>query len=223
MNEQEINNKPNIIQTAQATITVAEFEALKNKNANIALDDAVKSKIIDAQMRSDANERAVREPIPAVVDDVFDNTPLTVKTSRGEVVIRPMVAYDINIFKLINSPFYRIMVETITDENRKARLFAEDEEWYELVYQFTHPAHEVYKLFKRGPEVYKDTVMESIACAYSPADVVLLRDSVMLHIFKVNMTRVAFEASAPTAEPPQDTTKYATPELAAQVAEVKKN
>src|ERR1035437_1578000 len=54
-------------------------------------------KIEEAQMESMANERATREPLPGAYNNAFTTEPLTVKTSIGDVVIRPMVSYDINI------------------------------------------------------------------------------------------------------------------------------
>ena len=168
--------------------------------------EATKPKIEEAVMHSLSNERASREPLPSVAETLFDNNPLTVKTSIGEVVIRPMVAYDINIFKLINSPFYRIMLGDKTNENDPNQLFADDEESYELIYQFTHSPKETYKLFKNGKEVYKDKVIEEVACVYNPSDAALLVEQIMQHIFHVQLAKVNFDAPSQDNDGKTETT-----------------
>lgn len=153
-----------------------------------------KPKTEEAIMESLSNERASREPLPGPAEFIFNNDPLTVKTSIGEVVIRPMKAYDINIFKLINSPFYRVIMNDI--ENGQSSMFTTEEESYELIYQFTHPCKDVYQLFKRGPEVFRDVVIEEVAFVYNPQDAALLVEKIMSHIFQVNMARTNFDVAA---------------------------
>jgi hypothetical protein len=149
------------------------------------------AKIEEAKMASMANERASREPLPGPASKIFNTESLTVKTSIGEVTIRPMVSYDINIFKLINSPFYSILMgDTIKTEANQ--LFTTEEESYEMIWQFTHSCKEAYNLFKKGKEAYRDKVMEDISFVYNPADAVMLVEKIMQHIFNVNMARVDF-------------------------------
>ena len=162
--------------------------------------DANKDKIEEAVMESAANERASREPLPGPAGDIFETEPLVVKTSQGDVTIRPMVAYDINCFSKINSPFYRILMgdtKTMKDTNN---LFTTEEESYELVYQFTHPCKEIYKLLKQGLDVFKDKVMEEIAFKYNPVDAAKLVEAIMSHIFRVNMARVNFDVPEQSGE-----------------------
>jgi|ERR1035437_38648 hypothetical protein len=148
-------------------------------------------KIEEAQMESMANERATREPLPGAYNNAFTTEPLTVKTSIGDVVIRPMVSYDINIFKLINSPFYSIMMgDTVTASDNQ--LFATEEESYEMIFQFTHSPKECYQLFKKGKDAYRDKVMEDVSFVYNPFDAAMLVEKIMSHVFNVNMARVDF-------------------------------
>ena len=153
--------------------------------------------IENAQLESMANDRAAKEPLPGAYADAFNTEPLTVKTSIGDVVIRPMVAYDINIFKLINSPFYQIMLGDKIDKNITNQLFTSEEESYEMIYQFTHTPKECYQLFKKGKEAYKDKVMEEVSFVYNPAEAAMLIETIMSHIFKVNMARVDFTTPEP--------------------------
>ena len=129
--------------------------------------------------------------------DIFNIEPLTVKTSIGDVIIRPMVAYDINIFKLINSPFYQIIMgDKVKEEDNQ--LFASEEESYEMIFQFTHSPKICYELFKKGKDAYKDKVMEDVSFVYNPADAAMLVQKIMEHIFKVNIARVDFTAPEST-------------------------
>lgn len=156
-----------------------------------------KDKIVEAQMASLANERAAREPLPGAYVNAFNKEPLVVKTSIGDITIRNMVLYDINVFRLIDSPFYKIIMgdSVSTPDTNKNALFSTEEEAIELIYQFTHPVKEVYQLFKQGREAFKDTVMEEVAFKYNPIDAALLVEKIMLHVFDVQMAKVNFEAS----------------------------
>jgi hypothetical protein len=170
-----------------------------------------KDKIEEAQMQSMANERASHEPLPGPAAGIFNVEPLVVKTSIGEVVIRPMVAYDFNVFKLINSPFYEIIMQTEAKEALN-KLFTSEEESYELIYQFTHTPKEVYFLFKKGLEAFKDKVMEEVAFKYSPDDAALLVSEIMKHIFQVNLARVNFESPPENDNGVDDTKKNIIPQ-----------
>src|ERR1035437_544477 len=163
-----------------------------------------KDKMDSAIMESMSNERASREPLPGAYVNAFNKEPLVVKTSIGEVTIRNMVLYDINVFRLIDSPFYKIIMGDSVDN--KNALFSTEEEAIELIYQFTHPVKEVYQLFKQGKEVFKDKVMEEVAFKYNPIDAAILVEKIMLHVFDVQMAKVGFEAP-PETESVDDTKK----------------
>jgi hypothetical protein len=167
-----------------------------------------KDKIEEAQMASLANERAIREPLPGAYVNAFNKELLIVKTSIGDVTIRNMVLYDINVFRLIDSPFYKIIMgdSVSTPDTNKSALFSTEEEAIELIYQFTHPVKEVYQLFKQGREAFKDKVMEEVAFKYNPIDAALLVEKIMMHVFDVQMAKVNFEAPLET-ESGDDTKK----------------
>ena len=165
------------------------------KNAQKILDDN-KDKIQTAVMQSMSNERASREPIPSeAMNKLFNPEPLIVNTSIGSVTIRPMVAYDINVFKLINSPFYHIIMGD--NEIASDALFATEEESYQMIYQFTHPIKDVYHLFKKGKEIFKNTVLEEVAFTYNPQDAALLVESIIKHVFSVSEAKISFNAPEP--------------------------
>lgn len=175
------------------TMNKAEADKiLTNMNVNKIIAEA-KPRMDNAVMESMANDRAVREPLPGPAEEIFNTEPLAVKLSNNEeVIIRPMVAFDISIFKKINSPFYRILMDDKTEG--KQSLFADEEESYELVYQFTHSPKEAYQLFKKSVEVYKDKVMEEVAFKYNPADAALLVSKIMEHIFHVYLSKINYKS-----------------------------
>jgi len=161
------------------------------------LKDAL-PKIETATEESLANERAAREPLPSVSEGIFALEPLDISTSKGKMTIRPMVAYDINIFKMINSPFYQIMMGDLKDEKQMAQLFTTDEEMYSLVYQFTTPPKDIYYLVKeKGLQAFKDKAME-IAFGYNPQDVTNMVSAIILHVFKINLARIQFQSPEPS-------------------------
>jgi hypothetical protein len=165
-------------------------------------------KIESAKFESLSNERADREPLPGAYANAFNKEPLVVKTSIGDVTIRNMVLYDINVFRLIDSPFYRIIMgDSALLVDNKNSLFSTEEEAIELIYQFTHPVKEVYKLFKQGKEAFKDKVMEEVAFVYNPIDAALLVEKIMMHVFDVQMAKVGFEAPPETEDGSSDTKK----------------
>ena len=196
-------NIPNEISAAnQPKMTVDEHNnIIAQLNPDKILADN-KNKQIEAVMESMSNDRAAREPLPGPTNNAFINEPLFVETTIGNVTIRPMVAFDINIFKLINSPFYKLLMGDISAANDQMPFFTSEEESYELIYQFTHPIKEVYQLFKKGSEQFRDRVFEEVAFIYSPKEAANLVEKIMLHVFNVNMARVGFDAPEP---PPQDT------------------
>jgi len=81
------------------------------------------------------------------------------------------------------------------DWNEKSTLFADDEQSYELIYQFTHPVEEVYKLYKTGVDNYHDVVTQSVGFVYSPKDVADLLSSILKVIFHVDLKKVSFDSA----------------------------
>ena len=90
------------------------------------------------------------------------------------------------------------------------KVFSEDEESYELIYQFTHPCKEVYQLIKKGREVFRDKVMEDTAFTYNPIDAGLLVEKIMSHIFKVNLARTQFDVMEQSPNTDDDSKKNKT-------------
>lgn len=154
-----------------------------------------KPKMENAILESMANERAAKEPLPQSAKFVFNREPLIVETSIGKVTIRPMVSYDVNIFQIIDSPIYKMILGDSPETTNANQLFTSQEEAYELIYQFTHPCKDTYNLFKQNKMAFKDKVMEEVAFIYSLDDSTKLLNAIMEHIFNVNIARTSFDVS----------------------------
>ena len=68
-------------------------------------------------------------------------------------------------------------------------LFPDEELLYQVVYQFTHPAKDVYKLIKQGKNKFDEVVIEDIGVTYSPADLLVVVEAVLGHIGMVNSAK----------------------------------
>ena len=202
----EINNAPKMtVSDANKILTALDPQKILEAN---------KTKSEEAIMESMSNERASREPLPGVAEEIFNTEPLTVKTSKGDVVIRPMVAYDINVFKKIESPFYRILMNDVKEMKESNSLFTTEEEAYALVFQFITPVKELYQSLKKGNDAFKDMAMEKIAFEYNPIDIAKLVEAIMSHVFRVNMARVNFDVP----EQGEDKKKVMSPEITGSIS-----
>lgn len=154
-----------------------------------------KEKLVNAQMESLANERASLEPLPDIVNEVFDlDGNMLVKTSVGEIKIRKMVALDLTIFKLTDSPFYKLLMGDIEadKETGNLSLFPDEEMIYNLIYQFTNEVKAVYRLIKKDKVAYHEQVVEEVGTLYSPMDLPLITNSIVEYLKQVMEARVGF-------------------------------
>lgn len=184
---------------------------LKDLNPDKIIKDS-EGKLTDAILESMSNDRASREPLPGAVNDAFDiDGNLMVKTSMGEVTIRKMKTIDITIFKLTDSPFYKLIMgdlkETKNADDDFKTMFPDEELIYLLIYQFTNPAKEIYKMVKRDKEAYKENATLDIGDKFTPADTLLLVEAIMQHIGLVHSAKVEFQAIQPEGDVSIDSKK----------------
>jgi hypothetical protein len=163
-------------------------------NPNKILNDN-KEKMANAIDESMANERASKEPIPLTTEGIFTDNELMVNTSVGIIKVRKMKAIDISIFKLTDSPFYKVIMGDVGDKNSINSIFPEEETIFALIYQFTHSAKEVYQLVKKSKEEYHNMVMETVGFIYEPSDIILLMSEIIKHIGLVNQGKVELSTS----------------------------
>jgi hypothetical protein len=181
-------------------IKQADAEAfIKDLNPQKIISDKA-NEILEIQKMSIANERASREPIPGVTAEAFNSDEtVIVNTSVGDVKIRKMVIADMTIFKLTDSPFYKLMMGDINvdeSDDMLKKLFPDEEYLNSLVYQFTTPVKDVYKLVKKSKEEYYETVTEHVGFIYQPTDILNIVDAIIKHIGMVNSSHVEFKSAS---------------------------
>ncbi len=154
-----------------------------------------KEKIEDIVVTSAASKRVVSDPLPGPMLDAVANQECEVKTSKGLVILRPVVMYDFTIFKKINSPHYRTMIEA-ENEREIELLDIQDEELYEMIYQFTHSCKETRILLKQSRDIFREAAIEEIAEKYEMGDLKSLLEGVAIQIQKGFSTMMAHEPSS---------------------------
>lgn len=185
--------------TSPVTLTQEEHTKLLSQiNPQKILDDS-KDKIQNQLYENAAFERAAREPLPSVTNDAFNGDFIYADINNKQIKIRKMYALDITIFKLIDSPFYKLIMGDVTDDGDKEtvykRLFNNEEVIFQIVYQFTNDVKEVYRQAKKDKQAFYDIVIEDVGTKYTPSELVSISSEVLKHIGLVNKAKVEFDAS----------------------------
>ncbi len=147
-------------------------------------------KLEDSIIQSMATKRVIADPLPGPMLDAVANTDIEVNTSQGKVILRPVVAYDFTIFKKINSPHYKTMIERDTPEGI-ASITIEDEELYEMIYQFSHPCKHIRELLKKGRDHFREIATEEVGDKYDINDLNLLLTAIATQLQKGFSTMMA--------------------------------
>lgn len=125
--------------------------------------------------RNDASRRAMADPLPGPLTEAFLSEDIMV----DEIRVRPVMAGDFVLFKQLNSPIYRNILEADKPESeRKEMILEDDSEAFQMIYQFTRPAFEVRNALKLGMESFKETAMREVADKYHPEKVARLVSAV---------------------------------------------
>ncbi len=144
-------------------------------------------KFEEALIKGEASKRAAKDPLPGPVFDAVLGQPIEVKTSVDTVDVRPVVAYDFTLFKQLNGPVYRNMIEGAKDAKD---LEWTDEEGYELVYQFTNPCKEIRAALKKGREYFTELALTEIGDKYTIQDITTIIMAIVKQIEVGFSTRV---------------------------------
>jgi len=163
----------------------------------VPIDTLLKSispeKLEDVVVTNAAASRVVNDPLPGPMMDAIVNQELEVMTSKGKVVFRPVVIYDFTIFKKLNSPHYRTMLEANSGEKIE-NMAIEDEELYEMIYQFTHTCKEIRAALRKGRDYFRELANEEIGDKYNVDDLGNLLKGVAEQIKKGFSTMMAHAA-----------------------------
>jgi hypothetical protein len=152
-------------------------------------------KIEAAIVENAATLRVTNDPLPGPMLDAVANQELEVITSKGKIVFRPIVIYDFTLFKKLNSPHYRTMLEANSGVKIE-EMNIEDEELYEMIYQFTHSCKEIRTLLKKGRENFRELATEEVGDKYNVQDLGVLLQGVATQIQKGFATMMAHGVEA---------------------------
>jgi len=150
-------------------------------------------KLEEYRIKSLASKRVANDPLPGPFEDAMGDGDVEVVTSKGKIVVRPVVAYDFTIFKKINSPIFQQMVDVGVSTSGSAELDFDEEDMYELIFQFTRPCKEVRKELKKGREEYREAALAKIADVYGTSDIELIVKVITEQIQKGFSTMVEHE------------------------------
>lgn len=144
----------------------------------------------------DSARHANAAPLPAPLAA----SPLPEPIRVGELTIRPFVPYDVVILRKLNSPLYRQMVElSKPDEQRTVTDFDDDEE-FEIIYQFITPIEEVRAELARGREHFRERARAAVA--YNPGINVLDYAALIAGVSQ-NLIRGVASSIEPKTKPEQ--------------------
>lgn len=145
-------------------------------------------KIQAAMMENDANERAMKEPLPGITEYMFDEDEKLVTTSKGIIKVRKWVASDIKIFKQTKSPFYQLMMGDVNEDFIKS-IITDEDMMFNLIFQFITPVVTVRNLLK-NKEQYDEQVMLKVGDVFAPQDLAILLHAIISHAGIVEKAKI---------------------------------
>lgn len=103
--------------------------------------------------------QAQAEPFPGSLAAAFD----PVERRVGKYKVRHVVPFDHQVFKALNSPFYRQAKELGKPaEERTVTDFSDEDEW-DFLFQFLTPVRVVAAIIADGPAAFRERAREAIA------------------------------------------------------------
>lgn len=127
----------------------------------------------------------------------------------GGLTVRPVVHYDFVILRQLGSPLLTQLGGAISAE---ARTPFDDEQGYEMVWQFTRPIREVIAALAQGRDHVREIALETIGLTLGPVEVALLVKAVENEFLRAFATVVKY--GSPPAE--GDGTVFTAPPAAAR-------
>lgn len=148
----------------------------------------------DKMVTAMSSDRAAREPLPdKTVNALFIESDKVTLTNGKTLSIRPLVASDILIFKLTNSPFYKLTMGDLNNAEEAKSHFVEEQTMFNLIFQFTNEVKHVRKLAQAGK-------LEEASCEFAdtipPTDMLKLMTAIWRQVGAANDNRSSFEATA---------------------------
>jgi len=143
-------------------------------------------------IESMAAKRAEANPLPGALGDAFLSGPIAIAGHE----VRKLVASDYVIFKFLDSPILRQLLElSKSPDKQEAVAFSDEEEW-EMCWQFIHNPKECRELMKRGREQFRELCAVEIGDSFSPEETKLIVLAISEQVRRNGDTAVKFVADA---------------------------
>lgn len=102
----------------------------------------VQSEVMEA-VRLKAVARANADALPGPLAEAFCSDDIQV----GKLKVRKIVPRDLAILKAIDSPLHKMTLELVKDEKERSEIQMEDEDSWDIIWQFTNPIERVKEAF----------------------------------------------------------------------------
>jgi hypothetical protein len=102
-----------------------------------------------------AGDRAAADALPGPLIHIFEDGSI----EAGGQKVRKLFAIDEAIFKIIDSPIYKMMLESAKPKAAQEPVDCSDEDEWMLVLQFITPPIEAYKFAKQGKKAFEEAAI----------------------------------------------------------------
>jgi hypothetical protein len=143
-------------------------------------------------IESMAAKRAESNPLPGSLGDAFLSGPITIAGHE----VRKLVASDYVIFKFLDSPILRQLLELSKAADKQESVSFTDEEEWEMCWQFIHTPRECRELMKKGRESFRELCSVEIGDSFSPEQTKLIVLAISEQVRRNGDTAVKFVADA---------------------------
>lgn len=150
------------------------------------------NRVKEFYLKSEAQKRAGADPIPGAAGDAF-SLHGDIKIGSSGITVRRVVASDWQIFKAIDSPILKVLLELRQNPNSEVEVeVTTDEEW-EMAYQFTRPVSECRKALVNGKDAFTQAAREHIGDLIDVSVVSLIRLAVMEQVRRSFQSAITYK------------------------------
>lgn len=160
---------------------VAEFEQSPEHQARIA-----------ARVNEDAAlAQAHGNPTPGALGQAFSPEPLTL----GPLTLQPLVGSHILILKQLDSPYYRLALESAKPKESQTPITCESEDVFEALFVMTRRPPELRAAFALGRQKFREIALQQTADVLSLEDMARAGDVVVENFARAGATKVEVTAA----------------------------
>lgn len=139
-----------------------------------------------------AAERAASDPLPGPLSAAFISDSIEVAGMR----VRKLVASDYVVFKFLDSPILRQLLELAKPEDAREDVIANDTEEWEMVWQFTNNPRKVRDAMAKGREFFSKSATDEVGDRLSPEQLKIVMLAIFEQIKRSAESSVAFVTDA---------------------------